>query len=296
MGKRIHTLESSREQFKEKGFLLLEETYINNITPMLAKCSHGHTFKISLANLMKGRGCSECYRFKALRHEEVEEYLFSKGYELVTTYSKANRPIIVICNSGHDWTTTYAKIQSGRQCPHCSGKLIHELDVIEHLATDGYRLLSGYKNSATKIEIQCDKGHIYESTYMQFKSGHRCPKCYASKGERRIEQYLKDNGVTFSQQHRFKECKDTQKLPFDFYLEQYNLIIEYDGEQHYKPIDFAGRGEEWAKMNFEAVKRHDSIKTQFCKENKINLLRIPYWDFKNIETILEKTLRKNFND
>lgn len=292
MTNRTHTIETAKQLFKEKGFELLEETYTNNYTPMLAKCGRGHLFKVSYANVSKGRGCSECYKFKALTHEKVELFLQSKGYELVTTYTKANNPITVICDNGHNWETSYAKIQSGRHCPYCSRKLIHEFDVIEHLATEGYKLLSEYKNSSAKIEIQCNKGHRYSSTYIQFKSGNRCARCNISKGEKRIERYLKDNGIDFCQQHRFENCKDAQKLPFDFYLEKFNLLIEYDGEQHYRPVDFAGKGEEWASHNFETVKRHDEIKNQFCKDNSIDLLRIPYWEIDNIENIIEITLKE----
>lgn len=70
-------------------------------------------------------------------------------------------------------------------------------------------------------------------------------------------------------------------LPFDFYLPEYNLCIEYDGEQHFKPVDFANKGREWADKQFEIRRTCDEIKTEYCKKNNIKLLRIPY--FKNIE-------------
>lgn len=73
---------------------------------------------------------------------------------------------------------------------------------------------------------------------------------------------------------------------FDFYLPDYNILIEYDGEQHFKPVDFASKGLEWATKIFEYNQIKDKIKNDYCKDNNIRLIRIPYWDFDNIETIL----------
>ena len=79
-------------------------------------------------------------------------------------------------------------------------------------------------------------------------------------------------------------------LKFDLYLPEYNLCIEYDGEQHFEPVRFAGCSIENATQAFENTKINDQIKNEYCKNNNISLLRIPYWDFKNIEEILEKEL------
>ena len=74
-------------------------------------------------------------------------------------------------------------------------------------------------------------------------------------------------------------------MPFDFYLPDYNICIEYDGELHYKSIDFYGGEEELMKQQ-----NRDNIKTQYCKDNNITLIRIPYWDLNNINKILSENL------
>ena len=76
------------------------------------------------------------------------------------------------------------------------------------------------------------------------------------------------------------------------------LIIEYDGEGHYEPIDFAGKGKEWANKNFERIKKYDNLKNDYCKENNLFLLRIPYWEFNNIKEIIYQEIEKlkTFND
>ena len=70
-------------------------------------------------------------------------------------------------------------------------------------------------------------------------------------------------------------------LPFDFYIPEYNICIEYDGEQHYRPVMFDGKDDELATKQFEKTKYHDGIKTKYCNAHGIHLLRIPY--YKNVE-------------
>ena len=81
------------------------------------------------------------------------------------------------------------------------------------------------------------------------------------------------------------------KLPFDFYIPSLNIAIEYDGEDHYMFV-FRGKGDTYEKAfnRFIGTKVRDTIKTMYCKENNIKLIRIPYWDFDRIEEILEKEL------
>ena len=72
----------------------------------------------------------------------------------------------------------------------------------------------------------------------------------------------------------------------------YNLFIEYDGEQHYKPVRYYNQSDEQMNLSFKKTQEHDEIKNCYCKENKINLLRIPYWEKENIETIINNHLQR----
>ena len=74
----------------------------------------------------------------------------------------------------------------------------------------------------------------------------------------------------------------------DFYIKNKRIAIEYDGIQHFEPIDFNGLGREYAKVAFENQIVRDGIKNRYCIENNINLIRIPYTDFENIEKIFIK--------
>jgi hypothetical protein len=107
-----------------------------------------------------------------------------------------------------------------------------------------------------------------------------------SEGERNIRVFLTKNKIKFKSQHRFRNCFSTvaernYKLPFDFFIPEKNVIIEYDGEQHFKPIEHFG-----GTIGFEKRKLRDEIKNTFCKLENIHLVRIPFTEKENIPTIL----------
>lgn len=95
--------------------------------------------------------------------------------------------------------------------------------------------------------------------------------------------WLDSHGVKYMQQKAFDDCCDIKPLPFDFYLPEYNCCIEYDGEQHYRAVDYFG-GED----GFKKTVAHDNIKNDYCKNNDIKLLRIPY--YANVEEELNNFL------
>lgn len=122
----------------------------------------------------------------------------------------------------------------------------------------------------------CECGEEMILSVRQLRGGkYRCDKCtnkYSSL-ESKVIQFLNANNVEFITQYKFEKCRDKLPLPFDFYLPKYNCCIETDGKQHYE--------KSWAKENFEIRKLHDNIKNNFCKNNNIKLIRIPYYEFDN---------------
>ena len=114
----------------------------------------------------------------------------------------------------------------------------------------------------------------------------RCPKCSSSKGENLIDEYLSNKEIEYVRQKTFDGCMNKGLLKFDFYIPKLNLAIEYDGEQHFKPVEQFG-----GKEAFVLVRENDEIKNRFCRENNINLLRISYKNIKKISKILEEFLK-----
>jgi very-short-patch-repair endonuclease len=184
----------------------------------------------------------------------------------------------------------------GQRCPYCGTAKIHKYDSIGWKYPQVFDIWSDknikspyeYKpHSKEKVYWKCSnnehkdyKRKISESYDAEF----RCPTCNFSKGEKEIEKYLKANEIKFISQMEFKELIGLKggNLSYDFYVPQHNVLLEYDGEFHYQPI----RGKE----RFNRQNTHDKLKDEYAKNNKIKLIRIPYWDFDNIKEILDKEL------
>lgn len=142
--------------------------------------------------------------------------------------------------------------------------------------------LGVYTKGTDKMNFKCSIcGNIWKAKIGHVLLGESgCPHCRKSKGEQRVERYLKNNNIEYITQYTFEDCKDISYLPFDFYLPKYNVCIEYDGEQHTRPA--------FGEKSFVKTILHDGMKNNYCKWNNINLIRIPHTDFNKIEIILNK--------
>lgn len=147
---------------------------------------------------------------------------------------------------------------------------------IFELTDNEYEMMGEYVGALTKFKIKHNTcGCEYMVSWDGFQKGNRCPRCNQSKGEKFIQDYLTNHNIPFATQVRFDDCRHERTLPFDFGIlnkeKKVIALIEYDGEQHYRPINYFG-GEE----AFKERQRKDLIKTNYCKENNIPLLRIKY--------------------
>ena len=130
-------------------------------------------------------------------------------------------------------------------------------------------------------ECLCDCGQISYVTTSHLLSGHTqsCGCWKESRGEILIATLLEELGISFKREFIFDNCqnpKTNHVLRFDFYLPDYNCCIEYDGIQHYKITGWS------SEKVLKATQERDKIKTSYCMENNIKLIRIPYWEKDNI--------------
>ena len=148
-----------------------------------------------------------------------------------------------------------------------------------------------YKGTKETYKFQCECGNIFYTSWQWFLRGvgTKCPRCTKkiSSLELKTKEWLEENNVKYIPQKMFEECRDINLLRFDFYLPEYNSVIEVDGSQHYFPVSFNGDVYK-AQENFEQNKKHDAIKDNFCKEYGIKILRLPYFDFNKNDTYKEK--------
>ena len=136
--------------------------------------------------------------------------------------------------------------------------------------------------------LLCGNEDVYIVTPNLTKQ-YSCGCSISSKGERRIKEILDKNNIVYIQEKRFTDCcfENGRQARFDFFLPDYNCIIEYDGRQHYKK----GNGVFDNPEKFALTKEHDRIKNEYCKNKNIHLIRIPYTLFDKItlEMLLPET-------
>ena len=149
--------------------------------------------------------------------------------------------------------------------------------------------------STKKVWIKCQEDETHGSYFISCKnftsSGNRCPICNEWHGERKIREYLIKNNIEFEAQKKFSNLVEKKPLSYDFYIPSKNLLIEFQGIQHYEPRDFGGKDMKKAEKNFEIQQEHDRRKRKYAQQNNIDLLEISYIEEDKIEEILDKIFK-----
>lgn len=276
---------------EKEGYTLLSTEYKKMSEKLKMICPQGHTIEMRFDHFKNGHRCKICAGKASLTYEYVKEYIEKEGYILLSKEYKNNRTKLKIqCPEGHIFSMRFNDFQQGQRCRECYNKFVgdskrYSYDYIkEYFLKYGYKLLSNnYINSKEKLTVECPKGHIIEISFDSFRGGNRCSICKESKGEKEIARILDKMKINYHREYCFDDCKAIRKLPFDFYIPDYNCCIEYDGEQHYNKNIFFHKDNE---NSFKKRKEYDSIKTNYCLNNNINLIRIPYFQYNQIEEIL----------
>lgn len=210
-----------------------------------------------------------------------------------------------------DYSISCAHFKDGHRCPYCSnfrGK-VHPLDSLgKYLEDNNLLWMWSSKNTRSPFEYspmtkqkawwKCsEKKHkdFYRNINNSITCKFRCPVCKFTKGEIRVQNYLLFNNIEYKSQYRIPDCKDKRSLPFDFAIlnnDKLISIIEYDGIQHFTPINFSGSESEMLNI-FKVTQKRDKIKNDYCNKNGIKIIRIPYTEYNNIENILNEQLNNN---
>ena len=297
--------------------------YLSNIGKATLECvKYGGSFKsdsifkckndgyewISNLNAVKNSratGCPKCGRVARITTiEDVNNWLKDNDRNIECTYydgtvgSSNSRFRCLI--DGYEWNGKVSNVKSGKGCPVCAKvRRITSIEEVNRwlIDNDRYMRCINYCGNVIDLsEFKCDICHkTWKSTFNNIKNGNSCPHCSASKGERHVAKILDDHNIQYKPQYWFEDCRIQLPLPFDFALFKNNKLIglcEYQGEQHYEPVDFANKGIEWAKKQFERNQFSDNTKRTYCKENNIPLLEIPYWEYDNAENIILKFLEE----
>lgn len=145
-----------------------------------------------------------------------------------------------------------------------------------------------YVNSSTKLTITCPLHGDFRQSPNSHLSGSGCKSCNESKGEREISIFLTKFKINFVREHIFPDCKNKSYLKFDFYIPNIRTCIEFDGIQHFQPVEYFG-----GTNAYNQLRQNDSIKEDYCEENYINLIRIKYTQLDDIHKILYDNLKNH---
>lgn len=288
--------------------------YINWDTKIKCRCKiDGYEWYGRPSVLLYGGGCKICghrKRWDSRGRKTTEDIinemsLINPNIEIIGEYKGSHHPIKCRCKlDGKVWESLVCNLlNQSATCPECAVKHMREL---ESLSTDDVKkriidyglnieLLSEYENNRTYLKCKCN---IHNHEYMVsprtilYNKSSGCPLCTQSLGENKMVRILNGMGYNIIQQHTFPNCKYIGLLRFDGYSESAKIAFEYQGQQHYYPIDFSGKGNEYAKQQYEQGIIRDEIKRKFCKENNIRLIEVPYWEYNNMELFLYNELNR----
>jgi len=222
-------------------------------------------------------------------------------YSLVE-YTYSTDKVEIICPLHGNFNQVAITHKSGKGCPLCGNLIVANRKTQEEFLMEASQAHCGlydyskvkYINDKTKVIIICKiHGDFLQQPGSHIRQTQGCPKCNSSNGELLISSLLSKINVLNIREKRFDGCRYKRSLPFDFYLPEYNLVIEYDGVQHFRPINFNGtfKTKESLLENFELTKLKDKIKNDFCKLEGIKMIRISYKDKDKLnEKILKELL------
>ena len=319
--KKYEDLKYYIEVESHSGCKLLSTEYIDYDATLKLLCSCGEIFATKLGNFKRGKTCCNVCNNKIMwNHKMVKDYIENtsdSGCKLLSeNYLGMTQELHIECKCGNDFYTPFEKFRfrNRQHCKECSTVIKRNLwcfsyeevkNFVEVESNSNCKLISTeYINSSIPLEIQCKCGNTFTTCFGYFKedrSPRTCSECLTkySKGEESIGRYLTSKNITFQCEYTFNDLIGLKNCPyrFDFAIFDNNelvSLIEYDGQQHYEPICFGGIPYEKASVIFETTQNHDKLKTEYCINNNIKLLRIPYWDFSCIEEILDKELKREF--
>ena len=261
--------------------------YKTNRENILIICPiHGEFLMEPRNHLRSKSGCNKCKINKNITDKEFikkakevhgDKYDYSK-IKYKNKFSKLN----IICSiHGEFEQVARNHIMSGCGCQKCANNSVskHRTLGLEtfikksnktHNNKYDYSMVD-YTNQLNRVKIICPIHGEFEQRPVEHLRGCGCQACKESKGEKKVREYLIENNIIYNPQHKFTDCKHKNELPFDFYLPEFNLCIEYNGAQHYRPIKWFGGTETLKK-----IKLRDNIKKEYCKNNNIDLIIIRY--------------------
>jgi very-short-patch-repair endonuclease len=285
-GIKKYTYEQVKEIVNKTNNTLCCKEYINTKTKLDIYCNECKTiYQMTFYNFnVLKQGCQNCYiKTRKLTNDKFKEYVESRGDILLEEYIDSRTKIKIQCgicqNIFEQHSNSY---RQGAGCKPCSidrTRLSYN-DVKNRIEYYGDKLLSlEYINTQSLLQIKC--GNCNQTFEKSLKGSYQpfCKFCNSTKLEKQIMTYLKNKNCLSEHNYQFR---------FDFYLPNNNVIIEADGKQHFVPVRFRSKDydiQEW----FKIIQERDKIKTKYCIDNNIKIIRISYKEI-NDKNSFENTM------
>ena len=291
----------------ENDIELLSNKYISATEKLLWKCKRcGDLFERDWHYMQKDNNtnkiCSKCNRNNlTISQTDYESYKdFEKlGYKILGAYNGKHKKCTLLDKEGYLYYTSHNILFYNKHPYRYSifnPYTIYNINNCIKINKLPVKLISDeFLGGDKALEWECECGnHFFEKPCnVLLKNGNknnnkrlRCKLCTKSQSNisKKTEDYLNELNIKYKKEFRFSDCKDKSQLPFDYAIFNDNNeligLIEVDGQQHFYSYGFKfDKNKEEQIKHFEYVKKHDDIKNNYCKENNIKLLRIPFWDY-----------------
>ena len=288
--------------------------YVNNRSKVVITCPLHGDFEQLAGNHLAGYGCKKCAIEKTAMDKstsfndfvnKAHEIHNSKYFYYKESYINCNEKVKISCPEHGVFYQLGQMHLLGQGCPICGKEKAKEF-LPKKKSTDDFikkaKLVHGEKYDYSKVEydgynnnviIICKKHGEFSQTPHNHLDGSGCPRCKRSVLEEKTANILDNRLIEYVDHVNKTIFKWLKNQHLDFYLPKYNVAIECQGIQHFEPVDYAGKGEDWAKRKLYTTKNLDKIKLKRCEENFINLEYINYND--NVEKRINEIIDKYEN-
>ncbi|WP_181892844.1 hypothetical protein [Falsiruegeria mediterranea] len=274
--------------------------YLNAHTKVKITCPEHGVFEQTPNSHWQGNGCAHCAGQARITHElflqrAKDRHGETYEYELPEAFDRYSS-ITIVCADHGVFQQRVSHHLDGSGCPHCSGVGRLNIETFVERAQTVHGDLYDYRRTVfvacdKHLKVVCREHGAFSVTPNNHFKGRGCPTCYSSGYERRVRYWLDEASISYQPQWSHKGCCDKGPLRFDFFLSEHNLLIEVDGQHHFKPVYWSNSiTDEDAESNLRATQRRDRIKTRWAARNGIELMRIRYDE--DIECRLETRLKE----
>lgn len=293
------TIEDAKKVFATRG-LVVDGEYKNSKTPISCCDNDGYRYFLTIDNVSDNR----TVKFNIVSKTNIYSiYNIQKWLELHGSKTKIiskefvgnKEPLSFICECGERYTSFWNRMNNTGKC-RCNkcGELIRTSiktdfeKAKKEVQSYGYKIIEN-TNNMHKIKICDENGDVYNASIYGLRRGviYNKHTQIQSRYEMLTARFLDSIGVKYVIQKKFDDCINQRKLKFDFYLPKYNMVIEVNGEQHYRVVRFGSH-----ITSLDEQKHRDFMKMQYCIDNGIKYLVIPYWEFDKSETY-KNTINKS---